>query len=156
MRQDHRQPSRATSVVPLGSIIGARSGDKGGSANVGVWIPDPVERAAVELAHGRPASLEPAADAIALADARYAWMRGFLTIERLRELLPEAAGLIVERHELVNLRAINFVIHGLLGRGVAESTRADPQAKGLGELLRARLVEIPHDLRPSDDSARTP
>lgn len=156
MRQDHRQPSRATSVVPLGSIIGARSGDKGGSANVGVWIPDPVERAAVELAHGQPASLEPAADAIALADARYGWLRSFLTIERLRELLPEAAGLIVDRHELANLRAINFVIHGLLGRGVAESTRTDPQAKGLGELLRARLVEIPDDLRPSDDSARTP
>ena len=79
----------------------------------------------------------------ARTDAGHAWLRGFLTTERLRELLPETAGLTVERHELPNLRAINFVLRGLLGPGVAGSTRFDPQAKALGELLRSRVVAIP-------------
>jgi hypothetical protein len=47
---------------------------------------------------------------------------------------------------LSNLRALNFVIQGLLGRGVAASTRFDPQAKALGEWLRSRIVEIPEAL----------
>mgnify|MGYP001309592782 CR=1 FL=1 len=55
----------------------------------------------------------------------------------------ETQGLRVDRHELANLRALNFVIHGLLGRGVAASTRTDPQAKGLGEYLRAKVIPIP-------------
>jgi hypothetical protein len=66
-----------------------------------------------------------------------------LTAEKLRELLPEAADLQVDRYELPNIRALNFVIHGLLGEGVAAGTRQDPQAKGLGERLRARHVNIP-------------
>jgi len=156
MSPDHQQASGATVVAPLGSIMGARSGDKGGNANVGVWVPDPVEQSAVELAQGRPSALESSPAAIALADARYAWLRSTLTVDRLRELLPETATLPIDRHELPNLRAINFVIHGHLGRGVAESTRPDPQAKGLGELLRARLVDIPVDLRPSSDTTSTP
>jgi hypothetical protein len=102
--------------VPLGSILGARSGDKGGNANLGVWARS--------------------------ADA-YRWMAGLLTVERLKELLPETADLAVSRHELQNLYALNFVIDGLLGEGVASSTRQDPQAKGLGEWLRARYVDIP-------------
>lgn len=141
---------------PLGAIVGARSGDKGGNANIGVWVPDPVEQAAVRCGHGEAASLHVDASAIALADARYAWVRDFLTVDRLRELLVEVGPLRIERHELPNLRAMNFVIHGLLGRGVADSTRSDPQAKGLGEHLRARLVAIPDELRPSTDTARTP
>jgi hypothetical protein len=156
MRTDHRHLRPVSVVAPLGAIIGARSGDKGGNANLGVWIPDPIERAAVTLAHGQSASLRPTDLAIALADERYNWLRGFLTVERLRELLPEAGELVIDRHELANLRAINFVIHGLLGRGVSESTRSDPQAKGLGEHLRARLVDMPVDLQPGEDTARTP
>jgi hypothetical protein len=109
----------ATRRVPLGTIAGARSGDKGGDANVGVW-----------------ARTEPA----------YAWLRDFLTTDRLRDLLPEAVGLPIERHELANLRAVNFVVRGLLGPGVAGSTRFDPQAKALGELLRARVVGLPEHL----------
>jgi hypothetical protein len=102
---------------PLGTVAGARSGDKGADANVGVWARD---------------------------DAGYAWLQGFLTIEKLKALLPEASDLAVERYELPNLRAVNFVLRGLLGAGgVAASTRFDPQAKALGELLRARVVEIP-------------
>jgi hypothetical protein len=104
---------------PLGALIGARSGDKGGNANVGLWA----------------------------RDARaYEWLRTFLTIERFRALLPEARDLPIERHPLPNLLAINFVVHRLLGEGVASSTRPDPQAKGLGEFLRSRYVEIPQEL----------
>jgi hypothetical protein len=145
-----------SSLLPLGTVVGARSGDKGGNANIGVWVPDPGERAAVSLAWGRQVSAGRSAEEVALADARFDWLRAFLTIERLRALLPEAVDLEVDRYELPNLRALNFVIHGLLGRGVADSLRVDPQAKGLGEHLRARLVEIPAGLRPSSDTAVTP
>ena len=102
--------------IPLGHIVAARSGDKGGNANVGVWVKD------------APA---------------YDWLRGYLTVERFRALVPEAANLTIEQYELPNLRALNFVIVGLLGAGVAVSTRPDPQAKGLGEYLRSRFVDIP-------------
>jgi hypothetical protein len=132
--------------APLGVLIGARSGDKGGAANLGVWIPDPVEPAAVALAHGKSADLQPTAAMVAQADARYAWLKEFLSVERIKELIPEAAELNVERFEFPNVRALNFLIHGLLGRGVAETSRVDPQAKGLGEHLRARIVDIPRDL----------
>ena len=116
--------------VPLGRIAGARSGDKGGAANVGVWIPMGVPD----------------------RDAAYGWLVEYLTPDRIRELLPEAALLGIDVHPLPNLHAINVVIHGLLGRGVAENARSDPQAKGLGEHLRARIVEIPAALLPAADS----
>jgi Acyclic terpene utilisation family protein AtuA len=109
--------------APLGRVAGARSGDKGGNANLGVW---------------------------ARTDAAYAWLAGFLTAEKLKELLPETAPLPVERYDLPNLRALNFVIAGLLGEGVAASARPDPQAKGLGEWLRARIVDIPAGLLPPE------
>ncbi len=96
---------------PLGAYLAARSGDKGGNANVGVFARD---------------------------EAGYAWLHRNLTAERVQELLPEAAGLEVRRYELANLHALNFVIVGYLGDGVASSTAFDPQAKGLGEYLRSR------------------
>jgi hypothetical protein len=106
--------------APLGRLAGARSGDKGGNANIGLWARD---------------------------DARYAWLAAFLTAERVRALLgPEAAALPIDVHPLPNLRAVNVVVHGLLGDGVASSTRPDPQAKGLGEYLRSRTVDVPEDL----------
>ena len=132
-----------TTSVPLGLFIGARSGDKGGNANVGLWVVDPGEAAAVELAHGVAADLRSDARQVALADARYAWLADFVTAEGIRILLPETAGMEIDVHPLPNLRAVNIVIHGVLGRGVAETSRIDPQAKGLGEHLRARLVDIP-------------
>ncbi|MFG1774898.1 acyclic terpene utilization AtuA family protein [Micromonospora sp. NPDC049048] len=110
---------RPTRRAPLGELVGARSGDKGGDANLGVW---------------------------ARTDATWSWLRGWLTTARLGELLPETAPLTVERYELPNLRAVNFVVRGLLGQGVAASTRFDPQAKALGELLRSRLVDLPAEL----------
>ena len=108
--------------VPLGRVFGARSGDKGGNANVGVWARD--ERA-------------------------YRFLDGFLTLQRFRELIPEARELRVDRYALPNLLALNFVVVGLLGEGVSSSTRVDPQAKGLGEWLRARVVDLPVELLDS-------
>ncbi len=112
-------PAGPTRRVPLGAVAGARSGDKGGSANVGVWVRD--ERA-------------------------YRWLVHALTVAEFRALLPETAELPVTRHVLPNLLAVNFVVDGLLGRGVAEQVRFDPQAKALGEWLRARHVDVPEVL----------
>ncbi len=70
----------------------------------------------------------------------------FLTADELRRLLPETAGLVIERHRFPALRSLNFVIRGLLGEGVAASTRQDAQAKSLGEWLRARTVDVPVSL----------
>jgi hypothetical protein len=96
----------------LGRHFGARSGDKGGNANVGVWARD---------ASG------------------YSWLVENLTTDALGTMIPEAAGLAIQRHELPNLLALNFVIVGYLGQGVASSTAFDTQAKGLGEYLRSRV-----------------
>lgn len=108
-----------TRRVPLGAIAGARSGDKGGAANVGVWV---------------------------RTDEQWRWLAHTLTVDRLRELLPETRDLPIARHLLPNLRAVNFVIDGILGQGVAYQARFDPQAKGLGEWLRSRHIDIPEEL----------
>lgn len=110
-----------TARLALGSVVAARSGDKGGKANVGVWTDTP---------------------------ERWDWLRRNLTVDKFIELVPEAASLPVHRYELPNLRALNFVIVGFLGDGVASSTRTDAQAKGLGEYLRARHTDIPTTLLP--------
>ncbi|MGC0316377.1 acyclic terpene utilization AtuA family protein [Kitasatospora acidiphila] len=112
-------PTGPTRRAPLGLIAGARSGDKGGDANLGVWV---------------------------RSDAAWPWLTATLTVDRLRQLLPETAELTITRHLLPNLRAVNFVIEGLLGEGVAAQARFDPQAKALGEWLRSRHVEIPESL----------
>jgi len=108
-----------TKRVPLGTIFGARSGDKGGNANVGVW---------------------------ARSDAGYAWLEQFLTVEKFKELIAEARPIEVRRYELPNIRSLNFIVIGLLGEGVSSSVRTDPQAKSLGEYLRAKVVEVPGGL----------
>jgi hypothetical protein len=112
-------PAGPTRDVPLGTICGARSGDKGGNANVGVWVRS--------------------------AD-QYRWLERFLTVPVMRDLLPEIRPLEIDRFELPNLLALNFVVKGLLGDGVAASLRSDPQAKSLGEYLRAKVVPIPASL----------
>jgi len=124
-------PRGPTVRAPLGTVFGARSGDKGGNANVGVW---------------------------ARSDEGYAWLAHYLTAERFKELIAEARDLEVRRYELPNLRAVNFVVVGLLGEGVASSTRFDPQAKSLGEYLRAKVVDLPAVLMkdaPSSSKGRT-
>ncbi|WP_329135428.1 acyclic terpene utilization AtuA family protein [Streptomyces sp. NBC_00670] len=128
-------PPGPTRRAPLGLVAGARSGDKGGDANIGVWV---------------------------RTEAAWRWLAHELTTDRLRHLLPEtgagtetgarteagtgASGLTVTRHVLPNLRALNFVIGGILGEGVAAQARFDPQAKALGEWLRSRHVDIPEAL----------
>ncbi|MFJ5548405.1 acyclic terpene utilization AtuA family protein [Streptomyces sp. NPDC093225] len=118
-RADATGPGGATRRVPLGRIAGARSGDKGGDANIGVWV-----------------ETAPA----------WTWLRDTLTVDALKRLLPETAPLPVTRHELPDLRALNFVVTGLLGEGVAAQHRFDPQAKALGEWLRSRHVDVPAHL----------
>jgi hypothetical protein len=108
-----------TEVGPLGRLVQARSGDKGGNANVGLWVSE--------------------------ADA-WPWLASTLSTERLCQLAPELADLEIDRYELANLRAVNFVIHGLLDGGATEARRYDKQAKALGEWLRARYVPLPVSL----------
>jgi hypothetical protein len=102
--------------VPLGVLLGARSGDKGGDANVGVWADE---------------------------DDVAKWLQSDFTTEAFRALLPELAAFEVNRYPLPNLLAVNFVVHGILGWGVASNLRLDTQAKGLGELLRSRAIDVP-------------
>ena len=109
-----------TKRAPLGTVAAARSGDKGGSANIGVWV---------------------------RSDEAFAWLAHSLTVDELQRLLPETATLTVTRHVFTNLRAVNFVIEDILGEGVASNVRFDPQGKALGEWLRSRLVDIPEGLR---------
>ncbi len=109
-------PGGPTERMPLGRLFGARSGDKGGNANLGVF---------------------------ARSDEAWAWLDSFLTTDKLCELLPETAALSVDRYRLPSIRSLNFVIHDLLQEGVAASTRQDSQAKSLGEWLRSRIVDIP-------------
>ncbi|MEU3920020.1 acyclic terpene utilization AtuA family protein [Streptomyces sp. NPDC029004] len=112
-------PAGPRRAAPLGLVAGARSGDKGGDANVGVW---------------------------ARSDEAWRWLAHELTVSRFRALLPETAELTVVRHVLPNLRALNFTVEGILGEGVAAQARFDPQAKALGEWLRSRYVDIPEVL----------
>jgi hypothetical protein len=110
--------------IELGRLVGARSGDKGGDANLGVF---------------------------ARHDVVWAWLDDYLTVDMLQRLLPETASLAIDRYRFPALRALNFVIHGLLEEGVAASTRQDAQAKSLGEWLRSRVVEVPNALAEAVD-----
>ncbi|TWD80707.1 uncharacterized protein DUF1446 [Kribbella amoyensis] len=114
------RPARSlTREVPLGRIAGARSGDKGGDANVGVWV---------------------------RSETAWRWLANTLTIGLFKDLLPETRPLRVTRYVLPNLWAVNFVVEGLLGEGVAAQARFDPQAKAVGEWLRSRYVDVPEML----------
>lgn len=116
---------RPTRRAPLGLVAGTRSGDKGGACTLGVY---------------------------ARSDDGFAWLAEFLTPDRLRALLPEAAALPVTRELLPGLRALLFQLPGLLGEGVAAGTRFDPQAKAVGEWLRSRVVDVPESLLPEEVS----
>jgi len=109
-------PEGPTVQAPLGRAFATRAGDKGGNANLGIWAQTP---------------------------EAYAFLESFLTTNKLKELLPDCAQFDIDRHSLPNLLAINFYIHGLLGEGAAASVRSDPQAKTLGEYLRAKTIEMP-------------
>lgn len=102
--------------MPLGRVFAARSGDKGGNANLGIWGRTP---------------------------EAYVFLKEFLTIEKLKELFADLRDYEIERYELPNLFAVNFYIRGILGEGAAASMKLDVQAKTLGEYLRARIVDMP-------------
>jgi hypothetical protein len=118
-------------TVPLWVLIGGRSGDKGGDANVGLW---------------------------ADSDAVAAWLQNSFTEGYFATVLPEVRQYAIARYPLPNLRAVNFVVHGILGWGVASNLRLDTQAKGLAELLRSRSVSVPSSLvresKPAERMAR--
>jgi hypothetical protein len=114
---------------PLGLLAGARSGDKGGDANVGLWVRDPEHLGWLVAVAG--------------------------DVPAVRRLLPEAQGLDIEVYLLPRLAAVNIVVRGLLGEGVASAVRPDPQAKGLGEYLRSRLVPVPAAWLTVDEGGHT-
>ncbi len=112
-------PSGPTTTIPFGRLFGTRSGDKGGNANCGVW---------------------------ARSDEASSFLREFLTPQRFKNLCPDLAAFEIQRYELPNLRALNFVINGILGTGAASNGRLDRQAKSLGEYLRAKHIDVPQTL----------
>jgi hypothetical protein len=118
-------PPGPTARVPLGSVLGSRSGDKAGNATLGVWCRD---------------------------DAAHAWLRSWWSDDALRALIPEAAGCELRLWELPLLRACGVTIVGLLGRGVAANPHLDSQGKGLGEYLRAKHLDVPVALLPLGDT----
>jgi len=114
-RDDRRPVQRA----PLGRVAHARSGDKGGNSNVGIW---------------------------AANEKAWPWLRQALSTDMLRRLLPQAEGLEIVRHEFPNLRAVHFIIRGLLGRGGSTNLQADQVGKAVGEFVLARQLDIPVEL----------
>jgi hypothetical protein len=119
-------PDMLNRRMPLGTFVHARSGDKGGDANIGLWV-----------THDGPPDLY---------DARVTWLAKLISPRLVRELVPEARELEIEIYVLPNLGAVNVLLRGILGRGVAASTRFDPQGKGLGEWLRSRVVHVQEHL----------
>lgn len=112
-------PAGKTTRIAMGRLYGTRSGDKGGNANLGIW---------------------------AKSDEAYSFLHEFLTVEKLKELLPDTAEFEIARYDMANIKSLNFYIKGILGDGVAASTRVDGQAKSLGEYLRAKYIEVPEQL----------
>ena len=104
---------------PLGDLFGARSGDKGGCANVGVWAKN---------------------------EKAFSFLNDYLSVKKIKELLPDLQEFEIDRYELPNILSLNFYVHGILEDGVSSNTRKDGQAKSLGEYLRAKYVDIPKSL----------
>lgn len=111
--------NKATKKVFLGRLFAARSGDKGGNANLGVWGKTP---------------------------ETYAFLKEYLTVDKLKELMPEARPYKVVRYDYPNLFGVNFYLLGFLEEGIAASNKVDGQAKSLGEYLRAKVIDVPRVL----------
>ena len=112
-------PSGETLNKPLGELFGARSGDKGGCANIGVWAKN---------------------------ENAFSFLNNYLTVEKIKELMPDISEFEIDRYELPNILSLNFYIHDILEDGVSSNTRKDGQAKSLGEYLRAKYADIPKSL----------
>lgn len=109
-------PRHSMRTVRLGDLAYARSGDKGGVSNAGLWVKDPTN---------------------------YEWLRSVLSTDELRLHITELKGLDVERHEFLNLNAVHFLFKGLLGTGGSSSPRVDRVGKAVGEYLRTIPVPAP-------------
>ena len=109
-------PEDSLKEIPLGKIFGTRSGDKGGCANLGIW---------------------------AKTDDAFSFLNSFLTVKKLKELLPDLSSFKIDRYDLPNIKSLNFYIHGILQDGVSSNNRKDGQAKSLGEYLRAKYIKVP-------------
>ena len=105
--------------IYFGEIYGTRSGDKGGCANLGVWAKN--------------------------SDS-FAFLHNFLTVKKLKELLPDLNQFKVERFELANINSLNFYIHDILQDGISSNDKKDGQAKSLGEYLRAKKIKVPQSI----------
>ena len=109
-------PEDSLKEIPLGKIFGTRSGDKGGCANLGIW---------------------------AKTDDAFSFLNSFLTVKKLKELLPDLSTFKIDRYDLPNIKSLNFYIHGILQDGISSNNRKDGQAKSLGEYLRAKYIKVP-------------
>ena len=110
--------------IPLGRIIGARSGDKGGCANLGIWTK---------------------------TNEAYSFIYHYLTVKQLRKLLPDLNDYEIERYDFPNIKSLNFYIKGILEDGASSNTKVDALAKSLGEYLRAKYVNVPKQLLNGDN-----
>ncbi|KAK5551603.1 hypothetical protein LTR46_010420 [Exophiala xenobiotica] len=106
-----------TVTLPLGTIVHARSGDKGSDANVGFFVHSQDE---------------------------YEWLRSLLSVQCLKSLLQNSYnGKRIERFELPHIKAVHFLLKDHLDRGVAASSSYDSLGKNVAEYLRAKHVQIP-------------
>lgn len=105
--------------IYFGDLYGTRSGDKGGCANLGIWAKN---------SHS------------------FAFLYNFLTVNKLKELLPDLKEFKIERYELSNIYSLNFYIHDILQDGVSSNDRKDAQAKSLGEYLRVKKIKVPQSI----------
>ncbi len=106
-------------TINFGDIYGTRSGDKGGCANLGVWAKN---------------------------SKSFAFLIKYLSVDKLKELLPDLRDFSIDRYELANINSLNFYIHDILQDGVSSNNRKDGQAKSLGEYLRAKEIKVPKHL----------
>lgn len=104
--------------IPLSRIAHTRSGDKGDTCNIGV---------------------------IAYDERHYPILVRELTPERVKRHFGDLVKGDVERFELPNLGALNFLLHGALGGGGAVSLRTDAQGKTFGAALLSIEIEAPEE-----------
>jgi hypothetical protein len=102
-------------IVPLARLAHTRSGDKGDACNIGV---------------------------IAWKPQYYAVLVRALTAQRVKAFFGELVKGGVERFELPNLGALNFLLHRALGGGGTVSLRLDAQGKTFGAALLAMEIEV--------------
>jgi len=110
---------KAERELYFGELFGTRSGDKGGCANLGVWAKN---------------------------SRAFAFLYDFLTVDKLKDLLPDLQKFKIERFELANINSLNFYIHDILQDGVSSNNRKDGQAKSLGEYLRSKKIKVPESI----------